>query len=654
MPKPHQAKQTCFVNHIPLHSSTHDIAKIFNTHGPIEFIYIPVIRPQSKHKCAFVQFKYPQSLPTAIRDENRRKVETNHITVHPAKYDKPPSFINKHIHHNLPPPPKRTQKPITTNNAKRDWRSYKEAVYPLSNPPHIQEPNIPSSTPQPMQCPPLQNPPISASPHDTNNKNTSTPNPSRFRQMSSRTLGEDTEKVRNSLGEIDLDDDYMAAFEGKICEENQEMLERSAIAIASSSQSSEIIMEHIYSEGVNCLKVKAMGGMMHLIIFDTFEDKKAIMESNWLDRWFMVVRNVNDQSSSLWRETWIRIHGVPLIAWGYDNFYKIGCIFGRVISVNYNEFDCAYIQVFTDGLFELNGKLSMGIGDKTYPVYVSEVKFSKFKHQKPATKPTDSPATKNVNSVSKPEKVNNHLQNEESLTCNNLVVGFPTPITHEPQNHTSPKKSLELPNGNYQLQHINQDTLKIPNNYLSPLPRSPNLSSASKKLTLTPTRSRTKSLISSPLKPKAHNDSCPNATSQPKIDSPSDSPIKVHNKFGPLLRQSSKPNSSSGTIESNSCSGPLFPPGFEENIPAHFRTAQEEKRRKKMEKKKKIKGVSARSSTEQSQFQLNLEAGGINVDDVIEMADILGLVFNGPISELRSRIELILHGQKQVWDGYHQ
>lgn len=56
----------------------------------------------------------------------------------------------------------------------------------------------------------------------------------------------------------------------------------------------------------------------------------------------------------------------------------------------------------------------------------------------------------------------------------------------------------------------------------------------------------------------------------------------------------------------------------------------------------------------QSQFKLNVEAGGINADDIIEMADTLGLVFHGPISELRSRIELILHGQKHVWDGFQQ
>lgn len=370
-------------------------------------------------------------------------------------------------------------------NAKRDWRSYKEAAAPLTNKP-------PKQHPQPTPPPTI--------------KNASIPKPSSHRLMSSRTLGEDTEKTRASLGEIDLEDDYMAAFEGKICEENQEMLERSAIAI---SHSSESVMDHICSEGVNCINIKAMGGMLHLVIFETFDDKKAIMESKWLDRWFMTVRNVNDQSSALWRETWIRVYGVPLIAWGYENFYKIGCIFGRVLSVNYSEYECAHIQIFTDSLFDSNGKLSMGIGEKTYPIYVSEVRLSRIP-QKSASVPLVSPTTKNANPSSSPEKMNSHFKNDVSLTNNNLVVGFPTTITQEPPIYCTPKKPFMLPNENCQLESTKQASLKIGNTSLSSIPRSPNLSSTSKKLILSPSppspRSRTKSLLSSPLTSQAQKD----------------------------------------------------------------------------------------------------------------------------------------------------
>lgn len=123
------------------------------------------------------------------------------------------------------------------------------------------------------------------------------------------------------------------------CEENSEILQRSPIALSSSSQPSEVILNHILSESVNCLTIKPMGGMLHLVTFETFEDKKSLMERGWLLRWFSKLINDNDERASLWIETWINIYGVPLIAWGYDNFFNIGCVFGRVISTDYRGFE---------------------------------------------------------------------------------------------------------------------------------------------------------------------------------------------------------------------------------------------------------------------------------------------------------------------------
>lgn len=72
--------------------------------------------------------------------------------------------------------------------------------------------------------------------------------------------------------------------------------------------------------------------MQHLITFDSIDDKKAMLESKWLDRWFSIIGEIIEQSSLLSRETWINVYGMPLIAWGYDNFFNIDCILGRVIS----------------------------------------------------------------------------------------------------------------------------------------------------------------------------------------------------------------------------------------------------------------------------------------------------------------------------------
>lgn len=340
-PKPHQPKasRTCFLNHLPSTSTISTIAKIFRSHGAIANIHIPQNQKNPNHIYAFVQFYHPQSLITAIRDENGRIIEGNRISVHPAKHDKQIPHIPRPLNHKKPDISKTTQKtPTPYYPNMRGPKSYKEITKPSPKP------------------------------------TLTHPNPTTHRVMSSRMLGEETENIRKSLGAIEINEDYDAALKGTTCDENIEMLQRSAIAIASSSQSSELILNHILSEGVNCLTIKPMGGMQHLIIFDTFEDKKAIMESKWLQRWFTKIINVNNKSATLWRETWLNIYGVPLVAWGYKKFFDIGCIFGRVISVNYKNYDQAQILVFTDCLFEINSKISFEVDGEKYDVHVSETR----------------------------------------------------------------------------------------------------------------------------------------------------------------------------------------------------------------------------------------------------------------------------------------
>lgn len=307
-----QARRTCFVNFLPISTTNSEIAKIFRSHGYIEYIYIPMVREHQTHKYAFVQFRYPQSLPTAIRDVHGQKLEHLRITVHPAKSDKTP-YPHKPNLSFLPPPPPNPKtihkylNPIS-KEAKRDTRSYKEVASPT-----------PKNTEHKATHTEELNP--------SHNKKT-LPKPSKQRIMSSRALGEDTEMVRESLGEIDIEGDFVAALKAKKCDEKEEMLQRSSIAIALSAQTSEMLMNIILSQGVNNLSISPMGGMQHLITFESMDDKEAMLESKWLDQWFESISEVKNNSSTLWRETWLCVYGVPLVAWCYENFYNIGCIFG--------------------------------------------------------------------------------------------------------------------------------------------------------------------------------------------------------------------------------------------------------------------------------------------------------------------------------------
>lgn len=96
--------------------------------------------------------------------------------------------------------------------------------------------------------------------------------------------------------------------------------------MANSSTPSHILLNYILAAGVNCLNIRPLGGMMHLITFASLEDKVAMIESRWLESWFDHINEVPSSFTPLWRETWIKIYGVPLSAWSYDNFYNIGSV----------------------------------------------------------------------------------------------------------------------------------------------------------------------------------------------------------------------------------------------------------------------------------------------------------------------------------------
>lgn len=367
-PKPRQTHATkmCFVNHLPLNITISEISHIFRTHGAIAAITIPTTQKHSNHIFAFVQYYYPQSLTTAVRDENGKKVGDTRITIYPAKYDKPQTPINNPNQPRKPQPriiqDRNHPKQKNHKSQIRDNRSYKK----VTKPPHTTM-FTENQSPQKNQPPETQ-----SNLNQTPPKQTTKPEPSKHRIMSSRVLGEDTEKTRKNLKPIEIESGVAAALDGIADEETAEKLERSVIGIVEAAHSHEVILEHILSEGVNCLTIESMGGSQHLITFNTLEDKKSIIESQWLERWYMVLKNVNSNSAALWRETWISVYGVPLIGWNYKYFFDIGCVLGKVLSVNYKSLECARILILTDCLFDINAKISICIGDKRYSIYVSE------------------------------------------------------------------------------------------------------------------------------------------------------------------------------------------------------------------------------------------------------------------------------------------
>lgn len=381
------------------------------------------------------------ALLNAIHRLNGRKIEKNCILLQPAKYDKktplpPPKSLSSPFQ--KPPysrKPLQKPNPLPTSLSRRDHRSYREAAQAYSNPNLI-----PILNPQP-----IPNPPSPIKPHENhsphliqNHSSTKAPeptspkapslsdmneldpqpdffffNPSKHRRMSSRALGTDTEKIRDELIATEIENDCFAIIKGEYSQENEDLFNRSIIAMAYASTPSNSLMEGILAAGVNCLTIQPLGGMMHLLTFSSMEDKQAMIESGWLDNWFEHISEVEKSFSPLWRETWIKIYGVPLSAWSYQNFYNIGCVYGRVISVDHSNFEYANVLVFTDCLFKINSKLAMQIEEYTFKIFTFEDGPSKTKPSPPTNPvPLTSTSAGCSPTESPPE---NHSDHDEQL-----------------------------------------------------------------------------------------------------------------------------------------------------------------------------------------------------------------------------------------------
>lgn len=351
--------------------------------------------------------------------------------------------------------------------------------------------------------------------------------------MSSRLLVENTERVRDELSTSEIEGEEIITIKGSRIHDHDELYTRSVIGTTTSSLSSSQILDHILAEGVTSINIKPIGGLLHLISFESYEDKKAMIESHWLEQWFSDLRNVNDICSAKWRKTYIRIYGVPLIGRGYENFYNIGSIFGRVILVDNTNFECSNLIILTDCLFSINCKLAMEIGAKQYIICIAESYAQLASIETPQPQPLnplrtpessepygdyggDDVASSIQSGNEKSLEVNVNSPTSLNISANNCMVTHTISPTNYPQNSSFPnngKSESQLPK------------YWKPKSSITP-PAQPSGKSNLPTTQPSPT-------LGLPI-PSPTTDLPPD---QPTLETEPSPPIAISNKFAPLLRQ---------------------------------------------------------------------------------------------------------------------
>lgn len=658
------ATKTIHISHLPPDSLPSDLDNMFRKFGQILNIIIPPTQnPNPRFRYAFIRFSDPKSPLQAIRKMDGIKLEGRRLKVQIAKSEKyfPKHHIHTHRNTNL-----HTKHIPTTKNhlppSFRDHRSYKE-VSSTTPPKPTQHPTItPKFTKPELNTQSLENiQEIEAQPDFFLKK------PSAARIVSSKILGEATENARNKIRDEIIDDEFALIIEGNRSSENDDLFKRSLIAVAQSSQSSSAIMESILANGVNFLSIKPLGGLMHLITFETYEDKIAMVESNWLENWFIDLRNVNKSVAQQWRSIDLIVRGVPFSAWNYENFHQIGSVFGRVVSIEYSNFTGARISLISDCLFKINCKMFFNLEEKKYPIFISETEqnhptvANPSNHQMSGGKSTDKEKESdiedddfepgNANCTPKHHLGRNFQWTHETSTSARIVQSAKDEFQKPPPTETFINPLFEkcgilftYPTKDKILQPktLGTQTSSLPHNEPN---KSPMHFSESQQL-LSPSENHVqKTKKTSSL---TNYESNPNSPLQDQKNSP----ILTINKFKPLFRP--KTSSSSSSLDS----GPTFPPGFESTIPTPIKFAHEVRRLRKLKKKKLKREKKSKppiiyphqpSPSSQHLSPPSSNPPCISTDDVITFANKLGLSFPGPQSELRNKIDEILASQKADW-----
>lgn len=382
--------------------------------------------------------------------------------------------------------------------------------------------------------------------------------------------------------------------------------------------------------------------MLHLISFETMEDKIAIIGGKWLLNWFLDVRDVNNKHAPIWRETCLYVYGVPLGAWGYDNLYNIGCIFGRVLALDYKNFDCAKITVITDCLFMINCKILLTLEEFQSTICISESRLF--------GSPTVVGTAQNAQPINGHIEVDGESPNQNSPSSPNNC-----------SNDDVPKSPLSLNSLCMNLEKCEPINAAVEITDLLTHQSSPIKNKSPSQLLsnhVEPTSPPLAQVLVDQSSPQQKKPKCPHITN-PSLPNPTmtSQPIPLSlsnfhdkNMFGPLQKPSGLSSSNSSSL-----SGPLFPPGFEEAIPPSTKTFYENRRKRKNQRKisrqytNRVKFLQPSQDSNQKSSPHHIE---LSSNDVMKFAEKVALLYPGPKVELQKKIDDILVHQAKDWSAH--
>lgn len=171
---------------------------------------------------------------------------------------------------------------------------------------------------------------------------------------------------------------------GKICtghieREALHWLECCIVGTSKNYKEPEVISQQIKESGIQGLTIRRLSGLQRLI---SFHDRKALDEAkqaNWngLFQWF---ENLVEWAPSMGMKTrhfWVSVSGIPVHAWNWVTFPRIGSLWGSLIclgdeNLKLQSFERATMLIYTESLTKIEESFRLAIGNQVFTAYARE------------------------------------------------------------------------------------------------------------------------------------------------------------------------------------------------------------------------------------------------------------------------------------------
>ncbi|KAG5534965.1 hypothetical protein RHGRI_022921 [Rhododendron griersonianum] len=154
-------------------------------------------------------------------------------------------------------------------------------------------------------------------------------------------------------------------------------LHRSAVGVLRRVVSMMTLKESFGLEMDKDAQFRALGGRFVLGTFQSQEVRDALIQGPWMERWFEAAKPWSGEPASYERFAWLGCQGMPLNAWDYTSFKRIGELWGHFISVDEETLRDSYfaqgkILIATEEIQKIEQWVHLEVQGVKYDVLVKE------------------------------------------------------------------------------------------------------------------------------------------------------------------------------------------------------------------------------------------------------------------------------------------